>query len=171
VNGVRIGEINDADFFALKLDTILDARNYVAQLVALASFLLRCACGCAVFVPVALFWWFVLGAGFAPAQTLTALAPFYHLFAQAPTIAAAVPMLQAIANAVANVGAITFVIYASLLISFSKRPPVRNAFRDALHWRLRRFAHCAVEGNLHVETVPATTGISGAMVRRTRTVR
>jgi hypothetical protein len=171
INGVRVGEINDADLIAMKLDAALDARSYVSQFAALATFVGRSVVGSAVVIPIALFWWLVLSAYFEPFHTLTNLAPIYRIFAQASNLSAAVPILELIARTIVNLGATTSVIAVGLLIAFSNRFPVRNAFREAVDRRLRLVAQCAADGALTVAHVPAETVQAGVFVDRTRVLR
>ncbi|MBB5420657.1 hypothetical protein [Paraburkholderia atlantica] len=56
INGVRVGEIREADAIAIKLEALRDPRNYVGQFANIIAFMCRGAAASLVLTPLLLFW-------------------------------------------------------------------------------------------------------------------
>ncbi|TDN59060.1 hypothetical protein [Paraburkholderia sp. BL10I2N1] len=171
VNGVRAGEIDEADYIAVKLDAALDPRNYVRQFGAIAKLAAKCVAVTAVVIPLGLFWWLIFGTYFAPEATTANLGSIYHLLIQANNPSDLYHLLASVAEAVLNIGATATLTSFFALVFHRESSGGISSFRKCVHRRLRQMANCAADGDVHVEPGNASQDAQSVFLDRTRLSR
>lgn len=166
INGVVAGSLPEPDYIELRIQSMLDPRNYVAQFIEVARFLVRCLAVIAVAMPVLLFWWLIIATALAPENVLHNLAPLYRTMAEAPSIASTAPMLGQLARTILTMTATLGMLASGVMLFFSSRFPITNVFQRAVDERLRRITGTVARGSVGVSrAIASSAGESGHTAR------
>ncbi|SIO72843.1 hypothetical protein SAMN05444172_9330 [Burkholderia sp. GAS332] len=157
INGVVAGSLPEPDYIELRIQSMLDPRNYVGQFIVLARFLFICLAATAVAMPVLLFWWLIIATALAPDSVLHNLTPFYRIMAAAPPIASTAPMLGQLAKAILAMTATFSMLASGVTLFFSSRFPITNVFQQAVDERLRCITGTVARGDVGVTRAVATS--------------
>jgi hypothetical protein len=172
VNGVRAGEISEADYIAVKLDALMQPGIYARQFATVAKFLGKIMAATAILVPVGLFWCLVLGMYFAPEATSANLGPIYLMITQAKNPAELLYLLTSLGELILNVTTMFAFVTAATLVFYGLADGVcSSCFRETIHQRLRKIANCTATGHVYVDPTKVTTEQHSAFVDRTRVLR
>ncbi|WP_176060301.1 hypothetical protein [Paraburkholderia sp. BCC1876] len=160
VNAVPVGSITERDYVALRIEALLDPRNYVGQFLELGRFLMRCLLVTVVGMPILAFWSFVLGSIIAPDSVIASLSGWRAMFSDPTPLLSGTPMLALAAKKIlVEAGSFTMVAGGGMLF-LAKRFPITNVFRHQVEGRLRRSTGTAARGD--VQVVCATAGTHDA---------
>ncbi|MFM0608788.1 hypothetical protein PQR05_30085 [Paraburkholderia sediminicola] len=166
INGVVAGSIPEPDYIELRIQSMLDPRNYVGQFIEVARFLIKCLVVTGIAMPVLLFWWFIVATALAPENVLHNLMPFYRIMAAAPSLASTAPMLGQLARTILTMTATFSMLVSGAMGFFSSRFPITNVFQRAVDERLRRITGTVARGDVGVSrSVDTSAGNSGRTAR------
>jgi hypothetical protein len=151
INGVRVGEIREADAIAIKLEALRDPRNYVAQFANIIAFMCHGAAASLVLMPLLLFWLALFCAWTAPETFQTAISAMVHL--QPGDLAN-------IATTLILLSQIAFVIAVGLSFVFGFDLGLENVFRRAAHREIRLTIDCATDGEMTLRAPSASLALA-----------
>ncbi|RKT10578.1 hypothetical protein B0G69_8007 [Paraburkholderia sp. RAU2J] len=119
INGVVAGSVSEPDYIEMRIQSMLDPRNYVGQFVAVSRFLVVCMAASTVAIPVLLFWWLVIATAVAPESVIQNLTPLYRIIAAAPTIASTAPLFAQLGSTVITLSATFFMVAIGAMLFFT----------------------------------------------------
>ena len=166
INGVAAGSVPEPDYIQMRIEPMLDPRNYVGQFIEVARFLLICLAVTAVAMPMLLFWWLIIAAAVAPESVLHNLTPFYRIMVSASSIASTAPMLSQLARTILTMAATFSMLASGVMLFFTSRFPITNVFQRQVDERLRRITGTVARGDVSVLRVGAASAGTGGKPAR-----
>ncbi|MFL9995268.1 hypothetical protein PQR34_32275 [Paraburkholderia sediminicola] len=157
INGVVAGSLPEPDYLELRIQSMLDPRNYVGQFIEVGRFLIKCLLVTGIAIPVLLFWWFIVATALAPENVLHNLMPLYRIMAAAPSIASTAPMLGQLARTILAMTATFSMLASGVMLFFASRFPITNVFQRAVDERLRRITGTVARGDVGISRAAATS--------------
>jgi len=155
LNGVAAGAVSRHDHVTMRIRSMLDPRNYVAQSFEVARYGARCLILTAVCVPLLLFWWLVVATWLAPETVIANFAPVFAMIRSAHSAAAIAPTLAMLAKTFLTVAATFGMMLNGAMLVLSSRSPIANVFARDVDERLRRMTGVAARGDVLVSRVLA----------------
>ncbi|MGA5726580.1 hypothetical protein ACPCHQ_21850 [Ralstonia thomasii] len=141
LNGIRIGNVSDAEYAAMQRHVLHDPRNAVAQLCNLGRMASIALDKLIALLPLLFFWGVVTLAVFAPDSCTEAIRELQR--ADAAAITAAV-------RTALHVGVSCSVMAVALMVAMGFRFGYRNRYSDAVGRMVRLHCGASAEGDIQV---------------------
>ncbi|MFC0403165.1 hypothetical protein [Paraburkholderia rhizosphaerae] len=154
INGVPAGRMAETQYRKLELESWMDARNYVAQFVAILAYAGNCLWAALLLVPVVVFWYLGIEAFADPGSLAAALT---SLQAAAQNAAGPATLIYAIGHLLVTLAGGTWFVLAGSMFAYRLGYRIENRFRTDFDNRVRCAVNAAMNGPVNIAFATASS--------------